>query len=696
LSEKRLALSPSINRFLAYILSLIFGLFQALKCFPMSLIQGHAPAFVRDSRDDFFQHIIGQIYYLRQGWQWPLLIAWRLDAPAGTNIAMTDSIPLEALLLKLVHPLFPHILQGVTLYLALCWTLQPVCAVFALRSLGEKRLLPALAMSVFSACFPPLLARLGHAALCGHWILLLAIGLYFRATRPGTGFGPVWMLAILTMLTLLVHPYLMVMTGAILGAVPLTLWLRSRCRKICTASLFATVASGTSIILLGSVLGYWGGASDGGYGFYSMNLASPFWPVHSTLFPFVPPAWVEATGGQYEGYQYFGAGILLLLVMVIVTRKGRSLLTSFPKQHAGLLLACLALTVIAISNRIYLFHIPVLLTHLRVPGAEQMRSSGRMFWPVAYLIILGAVYGLCRAWPRAWSLIMLAGIALQWSDTQGLRAYDQMTETALLTPAPLKATQLFSLIRSFDKIEIHPRLECDNVNMPYVMPLIYAAALQNAAVNTMYTARLSPEAGCHPRTEQPHPLDLHTLVVLLGTSQQEVANHWAKLQNARCGMDSGATFCVSAASALPTGLSSVPKAPGLLLEQEISTSSPQLKHSDILESGWSGLESWGVWSETPDPWLYLHLPEDVHTAALVLRMHAAPGTTQHVGVFMNGAEISQWNVGSEDADYEADISVPPASKAIRLQLKISNPVHVAQDPRLLGVGLLKLKIHKLN
>ncbi|AQS90378.1 hypothetical protein A0U94_04695 [Gluconobacter albidus] len=88
--------------------------------------------------------------------------------------------------------------------------MQPVCAVFALRSLGEKRLLPALAAAVFAACFPTFLCRIGHAALCGQWILLLAIGLYFRATRPGAGSGPIWLLALLNTLTLLIHPYLMV------------------------------------------------------------------------------------------------------------------------------------------------------------------------------------------------------------------------------------------------------------------------------------------------------------------------------------------------------------------------------------------------------------------------------------------------------------------------------------------------------
>ena len=696
LSEKRLTLKPSTNRFIVYTLSLVFGLFQALQCFPFALIGGKLPSNVQTGREDFIQHIIGQIYFLRQGWHWPLLLDQKLDVPSGTNIALTDSIPLEALLLKIAHPVFPNMLQGIVLYLALCWTLQPVCAVFALRSLGEKRLLPALAAAVFAACFPAFIFRIGHAALCGQWILLLAIGLYFRATRPGAGSGPVWLLALLNSLTLLVHPYLMVMTGAILGAAPLTLVLRDRNWKICAPAIIATVTSGVSVVVLGSVLGYWGGASGGGYGFYSMNLASPFWPVHSTLFPSVSPSLVEATGGQYEGYQYLGAGVLLVLGMLLLSRPGIRLLKQLPKQHAGLLLACLALTLIAASNRIYFLHVPVLLTHFRVPGAEQMRSSGRMFWPVAYLMMLGGIYGLCRAWPRVWPLVLLAGIALQWQDTRDIRSSDHQTELDLLAPPSIESKQLFSLMQPFDKIEIHPRLECDGVDSPYIMRFLYIAALKNASVNTMYTARTTSASACQPSAEQPHPLDRQTLVILTGKAQRLHALRWNSLQHAQCGVRDKATFCVAADVPLPAGLASPPPPPVLPIDQEIVTAGRQFKHDEILESGWSNPEDWGVWSEAPEASLYFNLPVGIHKAGLVLRMHSTPSAPQHVRVLLNGTQITEWDVKPEDADYQATFSLPPDMQAASLKLQISNPVRIGQDPRLLGLALLSLKITKMD
>ncbi|MFT9366258.1 MAG: DUF6311 domain-containing protein [Gluconobacter sp.] len=693
MSEKRPVLKPSTNRFAVYTLSLVFGLFQALQCFPLALIRGKLPG---HASGDLVQHIIGQIYFLRQGWHWPLLLDQRLGAPAGTNIGLTDSIPLEALLLKVIHPLFPDMLQGIILYLALCWTLQPVCAVFALRSLGEKRLLPALAAAVFASCFPTFIFRIGHAALCGQWILLLAIGLYFRATRTGAGSKPVWLLALITVLTLLIHPYLMVMAGAILGAVPLTLLLRERNWKACAPAVMATAASGLGIIGIGSVLGYWGSASGGGYGLYSMNLASPFWPVHSSLFPSVSSSLVEATGGQYEGYQYLGAGVLLTLGLALLSRRGIKLLAQLPKQHAGLLLACLALTLIALSNRIYFLHIPVLLTHFRVPGAEQMRSSGRMFWPVGYLIMLGAIYGLCRAWPRVWPFVLLAGIALQWQDTRNIRSDVHQIELSFLEPPSAKDSQLSSIMQPFDRIEIHPRLECDGIDAIYVMQFLYAAALKNASVNTMYTARTTPQSACHPSAEQPHPLDPRTLVILTGASQRLHALRWSSLQHAKCGVWDKATFCVAADVPLPAGLSPPPLPPVLPIDQEIVTAGRQFKHEEILESGWSNPEDWGVWSEAPVASLYFNLPEDIHRANLVLRMHSTPDKPQHVRALLNGTQIAEWDVKPDAADYTADFALPPEEHSASLQLQISNPVQIGQDPRHLGIALLSLKVNRLN
>jgi hypothetical protein len=97
----------------------------------------------------------------------PPLQTYLLRWPNGTNIALTDSIPLLAIPAKLLRRILPPGFHTIFWFLAIAWCLQPVAAVFALRSAGEKRLLPSLAVAVITLSMPTLLYRslAGHEAL---------------------------------------------------------------------------------------------------------------------------------------------------------------------------------------------------------------------------------------------------------------------------------------------------------------------------------------------------------------------------------------------------------------------------------------------------------------------------------------------------------------------------------------------------
>src|SRR5437868_11450027 len=138
--------SLSIDRpfILAYSLALVVGLSVTLYVFPLRVI------FASDSFDhpvlgmDAAVHVIGQRYFIQAQWSWPLLVVKSLVPPDGTNVAFTDSIPLIALVTKVFRHLLPKGFTSVFLWLAICWILQPIAAVFALRSAGERRVLPSL------------------------------------------------------------------------------------------------------------------------------------------------------------------------------------------------------------------------------------------------------------------------------------------------------------------------------------------------------------------------------------------------------------------------------------------------------------------------------------------------------------------------------------------------------------------------
>jgi hypothetical protein len=74
----------------------------AIVAFPLGFLDG-AAAFWSYAKGDFAQDIVGGRYFIADAWRWPLLIVPDLDLPPGTNIGLTDSIPLVALVPKLAR-----------------------------------------------------------------------------------------------------------------------------------------------------------------------------------------------------------------------------------------------------------------------------------------------------------------------------------------------------------------------------------------------------------------------------------------------------------------------------------------------------------------------------------------------------------------------------------------------------------------
>nr|MCU0944099.1 DUF6311 domain-containing protein [Rubritepida sp.] len=202
-----------------YAAAALLGLAQVALLFPADFLW---PANGRDWRPvgDAAQHAIAQRHFLAGPWGWPLLEVATLQ---GVNLAFLDGIPALALPLKLFAAWLPPGFHGIGLFYALAWILQPVAAVWALRGAGVRGFWPALAVAAMASAMPAFIMRFGHAALCGHFVVLVALGLYLRLLAAPRA----WALAVpFQVLALLIHPYLALMSLALLGAVPLTLLLR--------------------------------------------------------------------------------------------------------------------------------------------------------------------------------------------------------------------------------------------------------------------------------------------------------------------------------------------------------------------------------------------------------------------------------------------------------------------------------------
>ena len=679
---------------IAYLLAAVLGAGLALWGFPLALLAGALPTGAPPF-PDFAQHVVGERYFLHQPWGWPPLRAAGLDAPHGVDIALTDSLPLLTLLAKALRPLAPWIEQTETVFQALAWTLQPVAAVFALRSAGERRLVPAIAVALIAASMPSFLMRFWQASLTGHFLILFELGFALRivrATDARSSHRAIAAACLSLPVGLLTHPYLWAMQCALFASAPLTLALRRDAGwRPAMAGLGLGLLASAALADLAGYTGATGG--DGGFGNYAMNLASPFWPISSWLFPGLPMHAAEATPGAYEGYQYLGAGLLLLLCIA-----GLSCLPMIRRaasRHAGLVLVCLALTIYAVSDKVYLFHhflfgYDAAATPLRYLTGP-FRCSGRMFWPVAYAAMVGAVVLVARRFPPALggAILLLAG-ALQTLEARTQRGYDADGISVPQSWGWLDAPRLDRVMAAHARLTVLPAYPCVEGGTSDLMRLLWIAADSRIPVDTMYVARTTRSSECLPTrllTTPPDPGELRVLMPgYAGMSpllQQDGAECRFLLPYTLCSRDRASLAGLASwqvqleNAAIPLGRL-VPTRAG----------SPGYH---ALGTGWSPPEDWGVRSDGPLAIIAAALPTTAMpplSFSIVAHAFGLPaGQTRLVTVSHAGRVLVQWQVGGDDASFALPVPDEVFARG-ELFLELRAP----DDHGQLGIGIVSLRL----
>ena len=674
-------------RLLCYAWALGVGLWLVLGLFPRDLLLGGV---VADSRlgGDVAQHVAGQRAFLQDAWRWPLLRTTMLDWPGGLNVAMVDANPFALLPLKLAGALLPPGFSAVQLWLALAYVLQPLAAVFALRSAGETRLVPSVAIALFAVSMPSFLYRHTHSALSSHFLLLLALAAYFRATRGLRGRD--WLPVALLPASVLIHPYLAFMVLAVLLAAPATLLLRADRRWLRAAwPPAAGVALG---VVLMALLGYAAEPPSRGFGEASMNALSPIFPTFSHLFG-RGLGFVDATGWQYDGYQFLGAGLLALLACCVVAAC-LSTRTRFLSRHWGLVLASAALTALALSDVVYVGTHKVLDLHPVPMAFHQLRASGRLFWPVAYLLLVGAVATIARIVPRPLAAALLvAGAVLQVADARDLRHTIARDLRARAAPVVDQAL-LDALLARHARLTLLPTFGCGaHALAPEFMPLLLAASRLRVAANTMYVARFAGLPACAVADAAGAPLRPGELRVFLAPETE--AGPAMVPDGARLCRTLATMSVCTLQTGLLAGLAPVatPVAP---LGREVATAAPL--SVQILGPGWYRPEPDGVWSVEHDAVLAVRLEPapsgDVAFEALAQGFTGVPATSQQVALSVNGHPVARWSVPDrQDARLRALIphaDLVDGAQVLRFDIPAParpSETGVSDDTRQLGVFL---------
>lgn len=469
----------------ALLLSVIFALVFVFKTFGVDFVLGKSPYWMTEV-DDVTQYIAGFNMYFTAPWKFPLLAFDSLNYPQGTRVTFVDAIPLYALFLKAVLPTSLAPLNPFGVWVALSFILQAVSAWWIARELRIRSWAFLGALLVILLTYPALMARLGHISLMSHWILLFALALYIRRDRSGK--WPCYAWSTLLFCGFYVNVYLFVMACGIYLASFLVAGFRPDWRSALKFILpfLALLASGFLLLLpfpAGEVTREWG------FGYYSMNLLSPF--SGGRIFQLQ----VEEVAGQFEGFNYLGLGVILASFAALALSRTQD--RSFFKRHWPLFLLMAGYSFYALSNQIYFGGKQVLvIRYPEVFGAitSQFRASGRFFWPVGYCIIVFSFLMLYRSLkPRVFVIVAIILVILQIGDLKDRYSILKTVAHRQHDSRLNRAAWNLAVESNIQNLYFYPKFKCGKTP-PHdtLLPVMRYAAEQRLNLNTGYIARYTP------------------------------------------------------------------------------------------------------------------------------------------------------------------------------------------------------------
>ena len=462
-------------------LSALFGLLFALIITPPGFLDGTA-SYWQTQVEDIGQYQSGFTAYIRSPWTLPLLSIPSLNWPAGTVVTFVDAIPALALPWKILATFLPMPENPFGYWLAFCFIMQGVGAWYVIRQIQPNDWLALGLAVVFCVWMPSLAARMGHLSLQGHFILLFAVGLYFKTRlEQKTQIGQ-WTVLLLT--AFYVNFYLTAMATVIMFACSLDFYWQTRRKQILFLHAVPLFAIGLSVpLFLGTAFGK--AVPDTGFGFYSMNLFSPVAYGNLLTLPSYRPG-----PGQYEGYNYLGLGLIIAIAFVWWLRK-RMALENGAVIGPFLKAAMLLLFAYSLSNEVYAGDIHLLRWNVPdfiEPLFEAFRSSGRFFWPISYLLVFLVILRLSTL-----SRPLFAGVAVLLVVVQAADLYPTFIsiKSSLMRPAnePADLSAWNQTLAGVETIHAFPKFKCDGALMREIMPLQVVAAKGGYNLTTGFISR---------------------------------------------------------------------------------------------------------------------------------------------------------------------------------------------------------------
>ena len=336
---------------------------------------------------DLAQYQLGWKFYQEDIWRFPLGLNPNYGITNSSSIIYSDSIPLLAIFFKIFRNFLFEDFQYFSFWIFICIYLQALFS-FKIIYYLTKNIPYSLISSLFFIFSTILIYRSGiHLSLSAHWLILC----YFYVQISVVNNKDLKKHLIIY-LSLLIHFYF---TLILIGIFFLEKIIKFK--KFCIKDLASSFVIIIFSLILMYMVGYFTiGIDDGlgfGYGIYNFNLNSFFNPLgenHTGKFNwsfFLPT--LNFQNKEIEGFSYIGiSGILFLILYLKYLFNGKSTIV-FSKGTN--ILIFFVFLIIATSNNINIGNqnlITLELNKYLYGILSSIRASGRLIWPIYYLIII--------------------------------------------------------------------------------------------------------------------------------------------------------------------------------------------------------------------------------------------------------------------------------------------------------------------
>ena len=375
---------------------------------------------------DLSTYQLGWQFFKLDEWRFPLGINPNYGIYLNSSVVFSDSIPLFAIFFKIFKNFLPSEFQYFSIWILVCVYLQLYFSFKIIYKITNDLLYSAIS-SLFFGIATIFIHRSGiHLSLFGQWIIL---SFFYVELLDKNKF---YYKSLIILLSTTIHFYFTIILLIIFFIEKVIDYFRNK-------KLIKSILIQTSIILFSSlflmyIIGYFSlNLDDGlgwGYGYYNFNLNSFFNPVGQTNISEV--IWSnflakrEFQNGQIEGFSYLGVSgfIFLIIFLFNMFNKRNNIIYS----NIKIFTICVIFLILSTSNNIYfdqtsIINIP--LNKFFYAIANIIRASGRLIWPIYYLIFIVGIIFIYQNFQKKISLlIILILLLVQIVDiSKGLNQY---------------------------------------------------------------------------------------------------------------------------------------------------------------------------------------------------------------------------------------------------------------------------------